>query len=431
MNTYKIAFFIELNKIKNKLNNVNIDLGNPGIGGTQYTFLLTVKYLNRTYGKGFAVLLTDTEINFHDDEISTYSISSCKEAINFCEKNNISRLVFNANSMSQIPEGEFETNIKLFFWAHNTLNWKNQCLANRKKSIKKIICVSKKQYENMKDTPCFKKCTFINNVITSYFYDNAKISNYSGQKVVYVGSAMPQKGMHNLLNIWKYVEKENKTAQLYIFGGASIWNNNIKLGKLGVSDLYYEKIIQKKYNRLKHQENVHFMGAIGWKEICEYLIDANVGIVNPSYYKRDETFCISAIELQAHGLPVVSRQRSDGLNSTIINNKTGYLEKNDKQIAEKILLLLQDNSLIKKMGVQAREYSKEFIIQNEINKWKELIDIDENEENVKYKFYIKSKDAKYLDHDLLLKIIFTIKSGKIFYLIRKKLNLVFPKRKDR
>ena len=79
------------------------------------------------------------------------------------------------------------------------------------------------------------------------------------------------------------------------------------------------------------------MGAKGWEYIDKFVSTFRLGIVNPSHYMRDETFCLSAVEMAAHGLPVISRQRHDGLQTTIIHGKTGYLEKNNKDIAERII----------------------------------------------------------------------------------------------
>ena len=69
MISYKIAFYIQLLNSKKVLQNTNIDLGNPGVGGTQYLFLLTVKYLNRLYGSNYAILITDGKIGLNDFEI--------------------------------------------------------------------------------------------------------------------------------------------------------------------------------------------------------------------------------------------------------------------------------------------------------------------------------------------------------------------------
>ena len=271
----------------------------------------------------------------------------------------------------------------------------------------------------MSDTPCFGKCTFINNIIPAHFYENAKLTDYSEEKAVYVGSLMPQKGVHNLLEIWQYVEKDLPHAQLYIFGGANVWNSNVVLEKNKVADKYYDRIIQKRLKKLNHPENIHFLGAKGWDHIDLYISSFRVGIVNPSHYMRDETFCLSAIEMETHGLPVVSRQRDDGLKTTVINGKTGFLEENDKRIAERIIQIISNKDISQQLGRTGREYAKQFIAEKTIDKWHELVERPYTK-SPQRKWAFCSKDAKMLRRDFILKLGYLIKSGKIVDLLKKK-----------
>jgi glycosyltransferase involved in cell wall biosynthesis len=421
MSTNRIAFYIGLKNSKKTLECADLDLGNPGVGGTQYLFLLTVKYLNRLYGKGYAVLLTDGNCGLNDSEIDINYVGDERGAVQYCENNSIPVLTFNANIADRVGNEVFDTSVRLFLWAHNTLTGKRQNIAAKTTSIDRVICVSESQYKNMKDTPCYHKCTFINNIIPKYFYDNSTLTNYSEEKAVYVGSVMPQKGVHNLLEIWKYVEQRAPKAQLYIFGGANVWNSNTRLGSRGTADEYYDRVIYRRMKRLKHPENIHFMGARGWKEINGMISTARVGVVNPSHYMRDETFCMSAIEMEAHGIPVVSRQRNDGLNTTIIHKKTGFLEGKNADIANRIVSLIKDNNLCSKMGMTAREEAKNFIVENEVTKWHDIAESERIEVKSVSASGQKSKDAKLLQHDFVLKLMFLVESGKFIDLIIKKI----------
>lgn len=417
MSSYSIAFYIELGKLKKTMYQANLDLGNPGIGGTQYLFLLTVKYLNRFCDKGYAILLTDRDFGFYDDEIPVDYVKDEYEAVQYCEKHSISMLTFNANVADQIDSSVFNTSVRIVLWAHNTLTKKRQNIAAITPSIEKIVCVSESQYNNMSDTPCYEKCTYINNVIPRYFYESASCTDYSKPNVIYIGSIMPQKGAHNLLEIWKSVEKKVPDAQLYIFGGANLWNPNIKMGSKGVADQYYERIIQRRLSKLKKPENVHFMGAKGWKDIDAFIKTARVGVVNPSHYMRDETFCMSAIEMAAHAIPVVSRQRYDGLATTIQHEVTGFLEEKNTDIATRIVSLILDASLCKKMGAEARKYAENFIVENEVKKWCKIVEDEKRVVRKKSKSDRESRDSKLLKHDFVLKIGFLIASGKFIHLI--------------
>ena len=55
----EIAFYIGLKNNRSAIEGAELDKGNPGVGGTQYLFLITVIMLNRLYGSNYALLLTD------------------------------------------------------------------------------------------------------------------------------------------------------------------------------------------------------------------------------------------------------------------------------------------------------------------------------------------------------------------------------------
>lgn len=421
MKKYKIAFFVELKKFENNFSDwKELNLGNPGIGGTHYLFLLTVKYLNQIYGDNYAVLLTNTRKKIKDINIPTEFCESERDAIDFCESNDIGFLTLNANIISKINCNILEnTKVKILVWGHNTIDKKTRQKAIKHKSIYKIICVSEQQYLNMKDSKCFPKCTYINNVIPPEFYNNSKLSNSFSKNVIYIGSIFPQKGLHNLLKIWRKVEKKVENAKLIVIGGSKVWNPNQELGKLNISDKYYDKVLYKCLKRIKKKENVLFLGPKGWNEINEIILNCSVGVVNPSYYFRDETFCMSAIEMACYGLPIVSRKRNDGLNSTIVNDKTGFLKKHDREIANSIVELLNNKEKCNQFGINAREFASKFIINEEIKKWNTLINSkDMYNKNNKRLYW--DKDVWLLRHDFILKLFYYIKTGKIFGVLKKK-----------
>jgi spore coat protein SA len=69
----------------------------------------------------------------------------------------------------------------------------------------------------------------------------------------------------------------------------------------------------------------------------------------------NDSFCIPAVEAMAAGLPVVA-SRSGGLVETVKHGETGYIvKKNDPQgLAEALLALLRDETLLEKMGRAGR-----------------------------------------------------------------------------
>lgn len=415
-NMFKAAFFISLKRNQTRILKGNIDKGNPGIGGTQYLYLITVKCLQQLFGSENIFLLTDTNID--KCGIKSTFCENVLDAARFCENNFVPNLVINNNELNNHNLDFLLSKINFFIWAHNTVNLRNQKIIYKYESIKKVICVSQKQYENMLDTRCFEKCTFINNVITEDFFNSCLRTNYISHDVYYVGNILPQKGLHNLLDIWKYVEKMIPDAKLHIIGDSKVWNSNNDLGKLNISDIFYEKVLLKKLRRIKNKENIIFHHGMKWEDINGLLVNARVGVVNPSYYLRDETFCLSAIELQAHGLPIVSRNRNDGLSTSIDHEVCGYLEKSDKRIAQRISQLLLDNDLCKKMGEAAIKNAEKYCLMKEIYKWRDLFENKTMKNEKKHKIFFL-KDSFLLKIDVLRRYMYVISSGKFFSKIMK------------
>lgn len=80
---------------------------------------------------------------------------------------------------------------------------------------------------------------------------------------------------------------------------------------------------------------------------------------------KNESFGIVLIEAMAAGLPCIAF-KPDGINiitaseDIIVDGKTGFLVKDEKEMAEKIDLLLSDNKLRKKLSVAARKEAEKY-----------------------------------------------------------------------
>lgn len=169
--------------------------------------------------------------------------------------------------------------------------------------------------------------------------------------VTYTGSLVDGKGFHVLAKAWKMVLSKVPNAQLYVIGNGRLYNRNSKLGPLGVSDIEYEKkfapyIMENE----KLLDSVHFLGTLGSEKIDVYR-KTKVGVMNPSGIT--ETFGLSAVEMEACAIPVVTKAKN-GLFDTVKNGKTGYLIKNEKQLATRISQLLLDDNMNVTLGKQAK-----------------------------------------------------------------------------
>ena len=342
-NMFNLAFYCDMTGIQNS-NVSSILSGNPGIGGTQYLFLLITTLLNDRYKKtsNNVSLYIKGHFSKYDSNTPIIEVDSFAHCLSLLKQVNKR---YKGNTIIVIRECEVlnslgiikKNNYNFVVWAHNTITIRLQRIISKTPNINKIVCVSESQYKNMSFLPFYHdKCTFINNCYPrNYFYD--KQTSWDEHSAIYIGAAVPQKGMHNLLKIWKHVSSKDEKAKLYIVGGVKLRNRNSKAGNWGITSKSYEYILHLFLKRLNRKQ-VEFLGVLSSDELKKYMQHVKVGIVNPSKVMRDETFCMGAVELQAYGIPVVSRKRGDGLETSILNGETGFLEKKDNMISRNVIM---------------------------------------------------------------------------------------------
>jgi len=151
--------------------------------------------------------------------------------------------------------------------------------------------------------------------------------------IVYTGTLTKLKGIYSLLRAWNTVHKKYPGAVLRIFGKG---HSQPLLGELSKDAL----------------PSVHFEGFVTRDELYKAMSTASAAIF-PSY---TECFAIAPLEAMAAGCPVIYTKRVSG--PELINSgENGLLVEPDDygQMAEAILLLLEDESLRKKFSEHGRE----------------------------------------------------------------------------
>ena len=156
--------------------------------------------------------------------------------------------------------------------------------------------------------------------------------------VIFAGGLDDQhffKGVDVLIRSFSTVVLKNKEARLMIIGD-------------GNKKEYYEKLA----NELNLKDWVIFTGWIDNEYLADYYNLGDVFVL-PSI-ERTESFGIVIAEAQACGLPAII-SNWPGSRLTIENTVTGFLVKpNDSRaLAEKLIFLLENPDLMKKMGEAA------------------------------------------------------------------------------
>lgn len=353
----------------------NIDMsnpynGNPGIGGIDFRLWMMPYYLLKKYPDVEIISYLVEERNY-PEELHATVVSDFHHAILEAQKEKVD--VFLCRSLQFMNFYGFlnHANLNVVLTAGNFISPLEEKAIYACNGIKKVVCVGKQQYQMMMDTSIFDRATYIFNSLDCKLYEPDLISKKENI-VAYMGGIYPTKGFHILARNWKHILKFVPDAKLYVIGSGKLYSKNAKLGKYGIAEKEYEAKFMKYLTDENGNiiEGVKFFGTLGGDEKLDVMRKAKVGIVNPS--GETETFCYSAIEFEALGVPVVTKA-SNGLYDTVANWKTGLLYKTDLGLIKNIVNMLCDNVLQKRYSNASVNFiRKYFEIDNIVNQWYSL-----------------------------------------------------------
>lgn len=367
MKETKIAFYISTKIIEKDIDLSHPEQGNPGIGATEFLFILIASQMNQKYSREFDIyLLTDTSIKLPNN-LRNILVKNEIEAVTISKQMDIDLLVIRS-----IPNSELFNHIdllkqKTITWSHNRIRGDLAKLISNTTYVVKNICVGVHQALEISDHDAFLKSQVIYNPIVT----QAQERSASEPIVTFIGHLDKSRGFHRLAKIWKDVIREVPNAKLNVIGGANLYNRNIKLGTLGVAKKEYEESFLK-YIILKDgsiMPSINFLGIVG-QEKKEIFKSTTVGVINPVGY---ETLGLSGIEMEAYGIPLVTLNKY-GQSEIVQHGITGFLFNNDNQFKEYLITLLLDRDLNNKIGHNARKYtSKKFGIDTILSLWRKEI----------------------------------------------------------
>ena len=178
-------------------------------------------------------------------------------------------------------------------------------------------------------------------------------SELSAKRVVSIGRYAYDKGNDLLLRAWAIIEKQAPDWTLDVYGNGDRASYQQQLVKLGID-----------------QQRCHLLGPttdVKKAYLCSSLF------VLPS---RFEGFGLVLIEALACGVPVVAFDCENGPRSIISHGASGFLIPpfDVEAMADKILLLMRDDSLRKAMGFKAQKKACLYDIDTVGKLWKQLFD---------------------------------------------------------
>lgn len=367
----RVAFFINTSIYNGKTDFRNLHRGNPGIGGTEYIMLLVAQNLYlRNNDLDIGIFVTNKCI--FDDNIDYQIVSSLSDALIISDRDNFDRFVFDHKLYHWFSDSNYVINskMKLIPWCHTfALPEESQAMAKHP-NIGRIIAVGSEQCDLYRDDKSFELTDYIFNCVPVQYYNEqlSLCTPYEKREhiVTYIGSLIEGKTFHVLARLWPRLILHVPDAQLYVIGSGAIYGDN-NLGPHGLASVEYESrfmpfLTDKNGDILK---SVHFMGAMG-VEKNEVLLKTKVGVPNPT--GKSETFCISAVEMQAMGCAVTAI-KAPGYFDTIYN---GFLADDEDDLVKKIVKLL--NNEVPKSQIETISYIKSrFAIDAVMSDWERLL----------------------------------------------------------
>lgn len=345
------------------------DLGNPGVGGTQFCFLLLCYYLSKFKRNLFEIVVFSNEQLTLYKNIHNIVVEDFKELIDKSLEIKIDLVIIKTPmDVATYNIIASQTQQKIITWSHNYFNANVARFIAHTSNIVLNVFVGKQMYDFYFDNDVIKKSTYIYNIVPDAVGEcNRTPLPYS---LTYMGCLNQVKGITTLMKIWSIIEKKYPNATLNILGG-NLYDRNCDISQLGFTDIKTEKevlpYVLDANGNIK--QNIHFLGILG-KEKYDVFLSSSVGIVNPS--AKTETFGMGIIEMASAKLPVVTRNWN-GHPDTAINGETALLGYSTKQMALNIIRLFEDKELNKRLGDNAKLQVKRFAPQNIIDRWSECI----------------------------------------------------------
>ena len=366
----KVFFYLDNRGIPDADLN-NPENGNPGIGATQFMFAATPYFIGKSYPDSYDLTILAHHIHQLPKSVHSIRVDSLVDAVEQTEANNGDFFIFRP-----LSDGAYlktfrrwgSSKIKFVAWAQNFLRNSELNILSDMANISALVCIGQEQYDGLRDHKIIKKSTAIPHPCDPSTFPDVCFTKRD-KVVTYMGALIHSKGFHKLARIWPKILAAEPDAQLMAFiGTGRLYDNGKRLGSWGIAEETYERILKKyladaKGNPIK---SVHFLGKMGLEKM-DVLKQTRVGVPNPT--GRTETFCVSALEFEACGIPVVSARRN-GLLDTIVHELTGYQANSGVLQSRYILKLLKDDALCAEMGGNARAFvTSTFSLPGIMEKW--------------------------------------------------------------
>lgn len=324
--------------------------GNPGVGGAQFCVGMLVRYLCEYQEISLTVYQFGNTL--FPENVQVKKIESWEETLSSDNKEDICILTHRLNVYDY--DKMKESKIPIVLWVHNHLSSAAASAIADCAPIKRVVFVGRQLYDLYVDHRICGKSTYIFNMFKGDLNEYRRHDDYE-QIVTYMGNLDPSKGFHILARQWKDIVSEVPDAQLYVIGSGKLYSREARLGRFGLAEEHYENVFMPYLLKENGEilDSVHFCGVLGQEKYSIFNKTA-VGIINPS--ALTETFGLSAVEMEACGIPIVTKA-DQGLLDTNIHKQTGLLFSREKNLKKLVIRLLTNKEWNKALGEQAKKFA--------------------------------------------------------------------------
>lgn len=222
-------------------------------------------------------------------------------------------------------------------------NYREKKLLNKYDEITVLTEKDKKKWNN-------EKIKVIPNFLSFLPLEQADLEK---KKVISIGRLSYEKRFDILIDIWAEIINKYNDWILEIYGEGDL-----------------KEELLKKIDNLKLEKNIFLKGST--KNIEEKLLDSSFYIMT----SQTESFGLVLLEAASCGLPLIAFSGSDGPETIIENGKNGFLCKKENygDMLNKIIYLIENKDIRKKLGKNARKLALEKYSEEKVmKKWIELL----------------------------------------------------------
>lgn len=272
-----------------------------------------------------------------------------------------------------------ESEIRPYLWLHNPIGYAPMYWLAQN-YLSGVIVVSDTERCPYYHVPISNRLGRIYNPVNPFFLKlNVNNPNrYQSQKVVFTGHLSERKGAHRVLQMWPMVRRQLADAQLIMVGSAKLYGVNWQVGRFGVAAPEFEEAyiapLITEFGSLK-AAGVTFAGLLSASAIRTLFGQSAMGIVNFNWSGSLETFCMSAVEMLADRLPVLSFAR--GALPETIGSSGGAILLHSPSLstaANQLVSLLQNPDRLMQLGNRGHDYViKHYALEHILDQWEILL----------------------------------------------------------